>query len=62
MERISRRTLLKGLGTAVALPWLEGMAPLTALGSSPPKPPLRPRARLSCSGMGCSSEHLRNAV
>ena len=26
-ERISRRTVLKGLGTAIALPWLEGMLP-----------------------------------
>jgi hypothetical protein len=26
---ISRRTLLKGLGTAIALPWLEAMAPLS---------------------------------
>jgi Protein of unknown function (DUF1552) len=28
MKSISRRTILKGLGTAVALPWLEAMAPL----------------------------------
>jgi hypothetical protein len=27
---ISRRTLLKGLGAAIALPWLESMGPLTA--------------------------------
>lgn len=27
---LSRRTLLRGLGTAVALPWLEAMGPLTA--------------------------------
>src|SRR5437899_3273153 len=26
-KRISRRTVLKGLGTAIALPWLEGMLP-----------------------------------
>jgi hypothetical protein len=28
---ISRRTVLKGLGAAVALPWLEAMAPVSAL-------------------------------
>ena len=28
--RISRRTVLRGAGAAVALPWLEAMAPLTA--------------------------------
>ena len=28
--RISRRTLLKGLGVSVALPWLEGMLPAVA--------------------------------
>ncbi len=27
MKPISRRTILRGLGTAVALPWLEAMAP-----------------------------------
>jgi hypothetical protein len=32
---ISRRTLLRGLGAAVALPWLEAMAPLNALASTP---------------------------
>ena len=40
-RRISRRTMLKGLGTAIALPWLEGMAsaievlPLTAQAARP---------------------------
>src|SRR5262249_36297184 len=29
-RRISRRTLLKGLGVSVALPWLEGMLPAVA--------------------------------
>jgi hypothetical protein len=29
--RLSRRTILKGLGTAVALPWLEAMAPVASL-------------------------------
>jgi hypothetical protein len=36
---ISRRTILRGLGAAVALPWLEAMGPLTtwAAGTSPTK-------------------------
>jgi hypothetical protein len=36
---ISRRTVLRGLGTALALPWLEAMGPLTswAAGTSPAK-------------------------
>ncbi len=29
--RISRRTMLKGLGTAMALPWMEAMAPVTSV-------------------------------
>ena len=29
-QRISRRTLLRGIGTAMALPWLESMGPLTS--------------------------------
>jgi Protein of unknown function (DUF1552) len=37
-HRISRRTLLKGLGTAIALPMLEAMSPLEALGGSPSGP------------------------
>jgi hypothetical protein len=36
VTRISRRTVLKGLGAAVALPWLEAMAPWTVLASSVP--------------------------
>lgn len=37
---LSRRTLLKGLGASVALPWLEAMGPLTswAAGSETKKP------------------------
>ncbi len=31
---ISRRTVLRGLGVAVALPWLESMSPLTAWGET----------------------------
>ena len=31
--RISRRTVLRGMGTALALPWLEAMMPLSAQGA-----------------------------
>ena len=34
---ISRRTMLKGLGAAVALPWLEAMAPLTSMAAESAK-------------------------
>lgn len=37
-EPLSRRTVLRGLGTVVALPLLEGMMPLTALAQSAMKP------------------------
>src|SRR4051812_25089327 len=30
MTMISRRTMLRGAGTALALPWLEAMGPLSA--------------------------------
>jgi hypothetical protein len=33
--KISRRTILKGLGAAVALPWLESMGPLSAWADNP---------------------------
>lgn len=39
--RISRRTVLRGLGTAVALPWLEASLPRTAFGAETPKSPVR---------------------
>jgi hypothetical protein len=32
-QRLSRRTVLKGLGVSLALPWLEAMLPLSAQGS-----------------------------
>lgn len=38
---ISRRTLLKGVGTAVALPFLESIAPLEALASTKVAAPVR---------------------
>ena len=43
-RRIHRRTILKGLGVSLALPWLDGMRPATALASSAKAvatPPLR---------------------
>ncbi|MBT5739096.1 MAG: hypothetical protein HOI29_11080, partial [Planctomycetes bacterium] len=33
---IHRRTFLRGLGTAMALPWLDAMSPLTALARNMP--------------------------
>jgi hypothetical protein len=39
--RISRRTVLRGLGTAVALPWLEAMAPAASPAARTGKPPVR---------------------
>ena len=42
---LPRRTILKGLGTALALPLLDGMVPaMTALAQTP----ARPRTRLGC--------------
>lgn len=40
-NRLSRRTVLRGIGTAMALPLLEGMLPLTALAQTPKKIPTR---------------------
>lgn len=39
MTRLSRRTVLRGLGTAMALPWLEAMSPIAraAVEGGPPK-------------------------
>lgn len=41
MSAISRRTMLKGVGTAIALPWLEGLAraagPAAAVATTPPR-------------------------
>jgi len=43
--RISRRTILRGLGTAIALPYLEAMSPLTSpiarAAEAPAQPPTR---------------------
>ncbi|HZN36946.1 MAG TPA: DUF1552 domain-containing protein, partial [Pirellulaceae bacterium] len=38
---ISRRTMLRGLGATLALPWLEAMRPRTALAADTPKQPVR---------------------
>ena len=35
-RRLSRRTLLRGIGAGLALPWLEAMGPLTAWGADTP--------------------------
>ena len=45
-RRLSRRTVLRGLGTAIALPWLEAMAP--AAGRDWNRIPLRPRRPVPC--------------
>ena len=39
-QQLSRRTVLKGLGAAVALPWLEAMAPRSAFAANG-SPPVR---------------------
>jgi Protein of unknown function (DUF1552) len=42
IRRISRRTVLRGLGAAIGLPWLEAMMPLVSRAAgSESKPPLR---------------------
>jgi hypothetical protein len=38
---IPRRTFLRGVGAAIALPWLDAMQPLSAFGATVPKPPVR---------------------
>ena len=41
-KSLPRRTFLRGMGAAVALPFLESMAPaMTPLAQSPARPPLR---------------------
>jgi hypothetical protein len=41
--RLSRRTVLRGMGTVLALPWLEAMMPVRSVlgGEAPVQPPLR---------------------
>jgi hypothetical protein len=38
---LSRRTVLRGLGVTIALPWLETMAPWRALAAEKARPPVR---------------------
>jgi hypothetical protein len=38
---VSRRTVLRGLGSAVALPWLEAMTPRSAMAAAAATPPTR---------------------
>lgn len=57
---ISRRTVLRGLGTAVALPTLEAMSPMRALAMSPAKTPVRLAYLFVPNGM--SMEHWRPAA
>src|ERR1051326_2175435 len=40
-KEISRRTVLRGIGTAMSLPLLESMAPLKAFANGDSKPPMR---------------------
>src|SRR5436190_22065615 len=40
-RRISRRTVLKGVGTALALPWLEAMVPVVSAAAPAKAPPRR---------------------
>ncbi|MFM7160401.1 MAG: hypothetical protein ACKO3P_08520, partial [Planctomycetaceae bacterium] len=42
-HELTRRTMLRGLGTALALPWLEGMVPaaFAAEGAAVATPPQR---------------------
>ena len=40
-QGLSRRAVLRGMGTAIALPWLEAMLPRAASAASAAKPPLR---------------------
>ena len=42
-EQLSRRTVLKGLGTAIALPWLEAMWPAFSLAGSSARPQPLPK-------------------
>jgi hypothetical protein len=42
MKPISRRTILRGLGTAMALPWLEAMGPLVAQAGAAAAPSTSP--------------------
>ncbi len=38
---LDRRTFLRGVGAAIALPWLDAMTPAFAMGRGPEGPPAR---------------------
>lgn len=40
-NHVSRRTLLRGLGAALALPWMESLAPVARAAGAAAKPPIR---------------------
>jgi Protein of unknown function (DUF1552) len=40
-RNIDRRTLLRGAGVTIALPWMEAMMPRVGLGAAPKNPPMR---------------------
>ena len=40
-SQVTRRTLLRGLGAAVALPWMESLAPVARAAGAQAKPPVR---------------------
>ena len=40
-KAVARRTLLRGIGATVALPFLDSMVPALATAATTPKPPVR---------------------
>ncbi|MBC7924030.1 MAG: DUF1552 domain-containing protein [Bryobacteraceae bacterium] len=53
---ISRRSMLRGAGVSLALPWLEAMVPTSAFASSKiPKPPVRMAALYMPNGVNTSA-------
>ncbi|MGE3507987.1 MAG: DUF1552 domain-containing protein [Vicinamibacterales bacterium] len=60
-QAIPRRTILRGLGTALALPWLDAMVPaLTALAKTPATP--APRFSITYAGNGVAPGFFEPAV
>lgn len=53
---ISRRTLLRGLGVSMALPWLESLSFAARVGSNAASPPPT-RTLVTFTGMGFHSQH-----
>ena len=41
MRQLNRRTVLRGAGTAIALPWLEAMAPISRAAVAAEEKPVR---------------------